>query len=184
MGGHARAAVGLYFGAYEWARGMMSASGDCKDLSHLQTMAAGGVGGIACVPAGGFAFAQLPTVFAIVFANVGRRYWTCTYPVDIVKSYMQTDAVDPRFRKYRSSLHCAREMCADGRDLHSRLVGRVRNCIHNYIHEWCARRYADGGLRAFGKGFLPCIIRAFPANAVGFAVFEAVAGFLRARRDA
>ncbi|QPG74558.1 hypothetical protein FOA43_001889 [Brettanomyces nanus] len=34
-----------------------------------------------------------------------------------------------------------------------------------------------GGLRGFGKGFLPCILRSFPANAAALSAFEAVMRF-------
>ncbi|VEU20109.1 DEKNAAC101023 [Brettanomyces naardenensis] len=36
-----------------------------------------------------------------------------------------------------------------------------------------------GGLRGFGKGFLPCILRSFPANAAALTAFEGVMRFWR-----
>ena len=92
-------AVCLYFTGYEWARSVMSKSGDGTDIGpakvrraarapappavhdgdapprprRAQTMVAGGIGGLA--------------------------YWALTYPLDIVKSSMQTDTVDPTRRK-------------------------------------------------------------------------------------
>lgn len=44
-----------------------------------------------------------------------------------------------------------------------------------YRSWWAAARgvYERGGMRAFFRGFVPCIIRSFPANAAALAAFEA-----------
>ena len=36
-----------------------------------------------------------------------------------------------------------------------------------------AKLWAEGGLKRFSAGLAPCLARSFPANAVGFAVYEA-----------
>ena len=41
--------------------------------------------------------------------------------------------------------------------------------------------FREGGVGAFSSGLLPCMLRAFPANAVGFVVYEGVAGSLRGK---
>ena len=42
------------------------------------------------------------------------------------------------------------------------------------IADCAARLYAGEGLRAFFRGFTPCLLRSVPANAVTFLVFEKV----------
>eukprot|EP00049_Salpingoeca_infusionum_P004686 m.82338 g.82338 ORF g.82338 m.82338 type:complete len:302 (+) comp12685_c0_seq3:225-1130(+) len=41
--------------------------------------------------------------------------------------------------------------------------------------------YQEGGLRAFGRGFMPCALRAFPANAACFVAYEIVISLLPER---
>ncbi len=53
---------------------------------------------------------------------------------------------------------------------------RYKNSLHAF------RTIAkEGGVAAFSSGLLPCMLRAFPANAVGFVVYEGVAGALRGK---
>jgi solute carrier family 25 carnitine/acylcarnitine transporter 20/29 len=43
----------------------------------------------------------------------------------------------------------------------------------------CARKvYSKEGIRAFTRGFMPCIVRAFPANAAAYLAFESSMSFL------
>ncbi len=35
-----------------------------------------------------------------------------------------------------------------------------------------AKLWAEGGVKRFSAGLAPCLARSFPANAVGFAVYE------------
>ena len=70
-------------------------------------------------------------------------YWVACYPLDIIKSAIQTDAADPAQRRYRGGV------LATGRQL-----------------------FAEGGAKRFTAGLAPCLARSFPANAVGFAVYE------------
>lgn len=64
------------------------------------------------------------------------------YPIDLIKSKMQTDGFTPDTRQYRSSWECAR------------------------------KTYAKEGIRGFYKGFNACILRAGPVNAATFVAFE------------
>ncbi|CAK9441005.1 uncharacterized protein LODBEIA_P48740 [Lodderomyces beijingensis] len=71
-------------------------------------------------------------------------FWIFAYPADVVKQTIMTDSPVPSERK----LH------------------RYRDAVR-YI-------YDTRGLSGFGRGFLPCILRSFPANAAALAAFEAV----------
>jgi solute carrier family 25 carnitine/acylcarnitine transporter 20/29 len=111
--------VTAYFYAYEAVRLALARRGArrVEDLSPLEVMFAGGCGGVG--------------------------YWVLCYPVDIVKSAVQCDAIDPARRKYASARDAA------------------------------AKLWAEGGARRFAAGLAPALARSFPANAVGFAAYEA-----------
>jgi solute carrier family 25 (mitochondrial carnitine/acylcarnitine transporter), member 20/29 len=68
--------------------------------------------------------------------------WCSIYPIDVIKSKIQTDCFSKEKRKYSSSLDCAKKI------------------------------YAKEGIRGFFKGFGPCILRAGPVNASSFVAFE------------
>lgn len=70
----------------------------------------------------------------------GYALWSSVYPVDVIKSNMQTD--NYKKPKYANSFQAAKSV------------------------------YATYGPRGFMKGFLPTILRAAPANAVTFLMFE------------
>lgn len=72
----------------------------------------------------------------------GIFYWIFTYPLDCVKSTMMADSPNPAERKYQSVAHTARSL------------------------------YAQGGYRRFFVGITPCMLRAAPANAVCFMLYE------------
>mmetsp|Transcript_15523 Transcript_15523/g.44024 ORF Transcript_15523/g.44024 Transcript_15523/m.44024 type:complete len:307 (+) Transcript_15523:52-972(+) len=80
----------------------------------------------------------------------GIVFWGLIFPIDVVKSRIQTDAAesgDSR-RQYRDTLHCFQQI------------------------------YHKHGLRGFWRGFLPCMIRAAPCNAASFLAFETIRGLL------
>jgi len=72
----------------------------------------------------------------------GMLFWLSIYPVDVIKSHLMTDATARDKRKYRGVLDCTR------------------------------RVYAAGGMQALWRGFIPCMVRAFPVNAVTFFAYE------------
>lgn len=79
---------------------------------------------------------ELPAAMVMGSAGLGGiMFWLTTYPVDVIKSAMMTDAIDPSQRKYGGIADAARKL------------------------------YASGGIRRFYVGFTPCLIRAAPANA-------------------
>lgn len=81
-------------------------------------------------------------------------FWLFCYPSDVIKQAIMTDPLGGRLgdgqRKYRRWIEAARA------------VGN------------------NGGMRGYWRGFTPCFIRAFPANAAALVVFE---GVLRALRE-
>ncbi|KAF3927457.1 Mitoferrin [Orbilia brochopaga] len=71
-------------------------------------------------------------------------FWITSYPSDVVKQRIMTD-----------------ELAVDKR---------------RYANWWRAARaiYVEHGPRGFWRGFLPCFLRAFPANAAALVAFETV----------
>jgi solute carrier family 25 carnitine/acylcarnitine transporter 20/29 len=74
----------------------------------------------------------------------GVGYWALCYPLDIVKTAVQCDAIHPAQRKYAGALDATRQL------------------------------WAEGGARRFSAGLSPALMRSFPANAAGFAIYEGV----------
>jgi solute carrier family 25 carnitine/acylcarnitine transporter 20/29 len=72
----------------------------------------------------------------------GVGFWLTTYPIDVIKSSIQADSPDKSKRKYHGVLDCAKK-----------------------IHQ-------RSGIGGFFKGFTPCLIRAFVANATCFLAYE------------
>jgi len=72
----------------------------------------------------------------------GLAYWTFSFPLDVNKSRMQVEPSDVKLRKYANSLDAMRSL------------------------------WKEKGFPGFWRGFTPCLIRAFPANAICFFSFE------------
>ncbi|KAF9160094.1 Mitochondrial carrier protein ymc2 [Actinomortierella ambigua] len=109
---------GAYFAAYEYLvqRAMRLENKERSELSTLKVVAYG--------------------------ACAGYAMWTTVYPIDVIKSKLQTDGFTSSTRQYSSALDCAR------------------------------KTFAKEGVAGFFKGFAPCILRAAPANAMTFLGFE------------
>ncbi|RKP12461.1 mitochondrial carrier domain-containing protein [Piptocephalis cylindrospora] len=75
-------------------------------------------------------------------AAAGYAMWISMYPIDLVKSRMQTDGWTAKDRQFTSAIDCTRQI------------------------------WAQSGFRGFWKGLTPCLLRAAPANAVTFLGFE------------
>lgn len=73
----------------------------------------------------------------------GEALWLASYPFDVVKSKMQTDAITPADQRYRS----------------------MRDCF--------AQIWRADGFRGFWRGLAPTLLRAMPVSAGTFAVVEA-----------
>ncbi|ORX97735.1 mitochondrial carrier [Basidiobolus meristosporus CBS 931.73] len=93
---------------------------------------------------------ELPTWKVCAYgAAAGYAMWLTVYPIDIIKSKLQTDSFDSASQKYKSMIDCARK---------------------TFAHE---------GAAGFFRGIAPCIIRAAPANAATFVGFEFAMRFLQ-----
>ncbi|KAF9402887.1 Mitochondrial carrier protein ymc2 [Mortierella sp. AD011] len=93
---------------------------------------------------------ELSTVKVVAYgACAGYAMWMTVYPIDVIKSKLQTDGFTAATRQYSSAIDCARQTLA------------------------------KEGVAGFFKGFAPCILRAAPANAVTFLGFELAMRVLR-----
>jgi len=110
-------ATAVYFGLYEYLRNVLK--GPKEDVNNLPAWKLLSAGGIA-----------------------GMGYWVSTFPLDVVKSTIQTDHTDPAKRKYKGWLHAVNSIMA------------------------------QQGVKGFFRGFAPCLIRSFPANAACFWAYE------------
>jgi solute carrier family 25 carnitine/acylcarnitine transporter 20/29 len=99
----------IYFGVFENAKNYFASRNESGTATDLQIMAAGGLGGF--------------------------FYWSLFYPVDVIKSAMMTDKIDPTKRQYKGFL-----------DAGSQLM-------------------KQGGIKRLYAGLVPCLLRASPANA-------------------
>ena len=108
-------------------------------LSIFQTMVAGGIGGVTfwtLVFPRNFVSNFERNDFGMNLRNEKKKKKNGKCAVDVVKSSIQADNIFKDQRKYKGTL-----------DAISKL-------------------YAEGGLKRFYRGFSPCLLRAFPANAV------------------
>ncbi|PIA17281.1 mitochondrial carrier [Coemansia reversa NRRL 1564] len=75
-------------------------------------------------------------------AAAGFAMWLTSYPIDVIKSKMQTDGFSGCSQKYSGSIDCIK------------------------------KTFEKEGLRGFFRGISPCLLRAAPANAATFIGFE------------
>ena len=99
----------VYFGVFENAKNAFAKMNDDGKATNAQIIASGGIGGF--------------------------FYWSLFYPIDVIKSALMTDAVNPAQRKFSGFFDAAGKL------------------------------YTSGGVRAFYRGLVPCLLRASPANA-------------------
>lgn len=71
-------------------------------------------------------------------------FWLTAYPADVVKQRIMTDSLDPEKRRFWRWRDAARAV------------------------------HAESGWKGYWRGFVPCFLRAFPANAVALVAFEGV----------
>ena len=70
----------------------------------------------------------------------------CSYPLDIIKSAIQTDSIHPAQRKYAGWSDAA------------------------------VKLWREGGVKRYTAGLAPCLLRSFPANAAAFVAYEGAKG--------
>lgn len=99
----------IYFGVFENTKNYFAKQNPSGQASDVQIMLAGGLGGF--------------------------FYWSLFYPIDVIKSAIMTDAINPAERQYKGFL-----------DAGSKLL-------------------KQGGVKRLYAGLVPCLLRASPANA-------------------
>lgn len=99
----------VYFGVFENTKNAFAKTNADGKPTNAQIIMSGGIGGL--------------------------FYWSLFYPIDVIKSALMTDAVDPAKRKFKGFTDAATKI------------------------------YTSGGVRAFYRGLFPCLLRASPANA-------------------
>ena len=99
----------VYFGVFENVKNSFAKTNEDGKATNGQIILSGGIGGF--------------------------FYWSLFYPIDVIKSALMTDAVNPAKRKFTGFFDAASKL------------------------------YASGGVKAFYRGLVPCLLRASPANA-------------------
>eukprot|EP01113_Clastostelium_recurvatum_P045378 TRINITY_DN7791_c0_g1_i2.p1 TRINITY_DN7791_c0_g1~~TRINITY_DN7791_c0_g1_i2.p1 ORF type:complete len:335 (+),score=41.36 TRINITY_DN7791_c0_g1_i2:129-1007(+) len=93
---------------------------------------------------------QLQIYHNLIGGGVGGfLYWSIFFPIDVIKSSIQTDAINKNERKYKGIVDCASKL------------------------------YQEGGWRRFYRGYSPCLLRSVPANAVMIGTVAYVTDHLR-----
>ncbi|KAI0528229.1 carrier protein YMC2 [Xylaria bambusicola] len=77
-----------------------------------------------------------------------QMFWLTSYPSDVVKQRIMTDPMG----------------------------GKLKDGTPQFKNWWEAARavYREGGAKGYWRGFIPCFLRAFPANAMALVAFEGV----------
>ena len=93
--------------------------------------------------------ADLPAPAVVGAAGVGGLlYWLAIFPVDVVKSAVQSDSIKTAEKKYAGPLSAAGAL------------------------------WREGGVARFYRGFTPCLLRAVPANGVMLLTVDRVTAML------
>jgi len=98
--------------------------------------------------------AELPAYAVLTSAALGGiAYWLAIFPVDVIKSSMQTDSIIKAQRRYTDMVTTAKLL------------------------------WAEGGVKRFYRGFTPCLIRAAPANGAMLYTVDTVTNWLNKQHD-
>lgn len=93
--------------------------------------------------------AELPAIWAMLGGAIsGPTLWLMVYPMDVIKSRLQTDALDAKSRTYSGTLDCARKI------------------------------FAQAGWKGFFRGLIPTLARAPISNSATFVTYEFAARYL------
>jgi solute carrier family 25 (mitochondrial carnitine/acylcarnitine transporter), member 20/29 len=85
---------------------------------------------------------SLPSINFWAGGLSAQTFWLASFPFDVVKQRVMTDSLDPQSRTYKSWKQAFTSV------------------------------YKKDGLRGYYRGFVPCVLRAFPANAAALFMFE------------
>ena len=91
---------------------------------------------------------SVPLINFIAAGIAAQLYWLTGYPTDVIKQRIMTGPLGGEINDKAKRL--------------ARWKGVARSI------------YTESGWRGFWRGFLPCFLRAFPANAMSIVTFEAV----------
>ncbi|KAL2919119.1 Mitochondrial carrier protein ymc2 [Polyrhizophydium stewartii] len=92
---------------------------------------------------------QVPSWKQLIYGALsGYTLWIFIYPIDVVKSKLQTDTFDKATQKYSGAIDCFR------------------------------KTMAAEGFAGLYRGFWACMLRAGPANAATFAAYEMTMNFI------
>lgn len=98
--------------------------------------------------------ADLPAPAVVGAAGIGGLlYWLAIFPVDVVKSAIQSDSIRMPERKYKSPFEAAGAL------------------------------WREGGVSRFYRGFTPCLLRAVPANGVMLLTVDRVTAMLNRSKE-
>jgi solute carrier family 25 carnitine/acylcarnitine transporter 20/29 len=98
--------------------------------------------------------ADLPAPAVVAAAGIGGLlYWLAIFPVDVVKSAVQSDSIVRSERKYAGPLKAAGAL------------------------------WREGGVSRFYRGFTPCLLRAVPANGVMLLTVDRVTAMLNRKKE-
>ena len=101
----------------------------------------------------GIRVSDLPTWKVMLFgAMAGYGMWLPVYPIDVIKSKLQTDSIVPAKQRYKGFMDCLRKVVQ-----------------------------AEGAAGLY-RGFTACMLRAGPVNAATFAAYELAMNVLKVDR--
>jgi solute carrier family 25 carnitine/acylcarnitine transporter 20/29 len=123
----------------------------------------------------------------------GITYWLAIFPVDVIKSSMQSDTIIKAERKYTDMATTARvsgqRPPAAGALLPAPTRPRPRPGSRAHRPPPCPPPappaqllWQEGGVKRFYRGFTPCLIRAAPANGAMLLTVDRINAWLNAKK--
>jgi len=106
-----------------------------------------------------------PTISTNQGGLAGMAYHTATYPFDVAKTRIQIQTGPEPI--YRGTLHCFRTLYQQGTPTRRE---KEEDTWAETAHARWQPAHVTGGAGALFKGYVPTVLRSFPANAVGFLV--------------
>src|SRR5271169_1343052 len=85
---------------------------------------------------------SLPSINFWAGGLSAQTFWLASFPFDVIKQRIMTDSLDQNKRRYKS-----------------------------WSQAWLLV-WRNEGIKGYYRGFVPCVLRAFPANAAALFMFE------------